>query len=72
MKCPDCGIENPSIEHLKREYLDLQKHCFGFNLFCNNARKALNQIVDILHAEGIMEIDNLFGAIPVRKWINHA
>lgn len=66
-RCPGCGSINLSDEHLMAEYLDLQKHSFN-RMFGHNARKAQDDVAKILLARGVVEIPNIFGAIPIKVY----
>lgn len=57
-----------TVAELAREYFECQRDCFGFNIFCNNARKYFNLIVDELRTRGITHLPNIFGPIEVRPW----
>lgn len=52
---------------LIREYLSFVKHSFN-QVFGANAKRAANEIADILHARGISTIPNIFGTIEVTKF----
>jgi hypothetical protein len=65
-KCPDCGAQNPTTEHLIKEYLELQKASFG-RMFGHNAKAVRTKVAAMLLARGVESIQNIFGTIAVRQ-----
>ena len=58
--------ESMSTDSLCREYLEMNKALFGA-MFGHNAAAWQERIATELHARGITEIPNPFGAIPIRR-----
>lgn len=72
LRVADC-VENDyqryarmSGEDLAAEYLELQKACFGHNVFSGNARDARALVVHVFWSRGTTEIANIFGPITIR------
>lgn len=66
-KCPDCGAQNPTTEHLLAEYKSLMKAGFN-NMFGHNARQACNQVIEMLEQRGITSYETIFGTTYIRRW----
>lgn len=58
-------FERCTDEMLMREYLDMNKAAFD-QVFGHNAKRQRASVAGELQRRGIVEIPNIFGAIPVR------
>ena len=66
-KTREC-LKQSSADELAKEYHSNLRDCFGGNLFCGNARRYFNLVVDELLRRGITQLPNIFGPITVKHW----